>query len=115
MNYGKYQKVAYTKIKQYGSPIKVNRIDGNIYNPETNKYEENEEVITGYALQNSYNQSNIDGTNIRAGDIYFLSVLDGIPKSNDTVTFNHKTYTVVNVDVLSPDGNVNIYYKIQAR
>lgn len=115
MNYSKYQTKAYAKIKQYGSVIKVIRSGGNVYNPKTNEYVKNEETISGYALQSSFKQNNIDGTNIRIGDVYFLAVLDGVPKTNDSVIFGDKSYTVVNVDILSPDGNTNIYYRLQAR
>lgn len=115
MNYDKYQTKAYTKIKQYGSVIKIIRSNGNVYNPKTNEYVKNEETISGYALQSSFKQNNIDGTNIRIGDVCFLAVLDSVPKTNDSVIFCDKTYTVINIDVLSPDGTTNIYYRIQAR
>ena len=44
-----------------------------------------------------------------------MASLNGLPKSNDSITFGNKKYTVVNVDVMNPDGNTDIFYTIQAR
>lgn len=115
MNYSKYAKKAYVKIKKYGSPIKIIRSGSNVYNAETNSYENSGTEISGYALQSSFDQKNIDGTNIRFGDVLFFAVFDESPKSNDEAIFNGKSYTVVNVDVFAPDGITDIYYKVQAR
>lgn len=115
MNYSKYADKAYSKIKQYGSPIKITCSGNKPYNFSTNTYEDSGKEINGYALQSSFDQKNIDGTNIRFGDVVLLAVLDGVPKSNDTVVFCEKSYTAVSVDVLSPDGKTGIYYRIQAR
>lgn len=115
MNYQKYADKAYSKIKQYGSPITVKRSGSKVYNPLKNTYEDSGITLSGFALQSNFDQKNIDGTNIRYGDVLLMCVLDGVPKSNDTVAFGAKGYTVVNVDVLSPDGQTDIYYKIQAR
>lgn len=115
MNYSKYANKAYTKIKQYGSPIKITRSGGKIYNQITNTYENNGKEINGFALLSSFDQKNIDGTNIQFGDVLFFSSLDDTPKSNDTVLYNGKSYTVVNVDVFAPDGKTDIFYNIQAR
>lgn len=115
MNYQKYANKAYSKIKQYGSPITIQRSGSTSYNPLTDKYENNGVILSGFALQNNFDQKNIDGTNIRYGDVLLMCVLDGEPKSNDTIAFGSRGYTVVNVEVLSPDGQTDIYYKIQAR
>lgn len=115
MNYSKYAKKAYSKIKQYGSPITVTRAGNKTYNVETNSYDDNGKTISGYSLLSSFNQKDIDGTNIKFGDILFFASLDDVPKSNDTVLYNGKSYTVVNVDVFAPDGKTDIFYNIQAR
>lgn len=115
MNYQKYADKAYSKIRQYGSPIKIRRSGKKTYDPSTNTYTDSGTEINGFAIMRNYNQHNIDGTNIRMGDVQFMASLDGQPKSNDTITFGTKSYTVVNVDVMSPDGNTDIFYTIQAR
>lgn len=115
MNYSKYANKAYSKIKQYGSSIKITRSGSKVYNPSTNSYEDSGKEINGYALQSNFDQKNIDGTNIQFGDILLFAYLDDIPKSNDTVLFNEKSYTIINVEKVSPDGKTDIYYNIQAR
>ena len=115
MNYQKYADKAYTKIKQYGSPITIKHSGKREYNPATNTYTDGGTEITGFAILRNYNQYNIDGTNIRIGDVQFMASLNGLPKSNDSITFGNKNYTVVNVDVMNPDGNTDIFYIIQAR
>lgn len=115
MTYSKYAGKAYSKIKQYGSPVKITRSGSGVYNSATNSYEGDRNDVNGYALQSSFDQNNIDGTNVRIGDIILLAALDGVPKSNDTVVFCGKSYTAVSIDVLSPDGKTDIYYRIQAR
>lgn len=115
MNYSKYANKAYSKIKQYGSPITVTRSGSMVYNDITNKYDNSGKTIQGYSLLSSFDQKNIDGTNIQFGDVLFFAVLDDVPKSNDTVLYNGKSYTIVNVEKLSPNGKTDIYYNIQAR
>ncbi len=115
MNYQKYADKAYTKIKQYGSPITVKRAGKKEYNTATNTYTDSGEEYTGFAIQRNFNQHNIDGTNIKFGDVLFMASLNGEPMSNDTVTFGGKSYTVVSVQTMNPDGNTDIFYNIQAR
>lgn len=114
-DYTVYQKRAYEKIKQYGSPVTVKRAGKKEYDKTTNTYTDTGVEYTGYAIQSSFDQKNIDGTNIKFGDILLMCTLNGVPMSNDTVTFGSKMYTVITVDVLSPDGATNILYNIQAR
>lgn len=114
MNYQKYADRASEKIRQYGSEIEIVRSGGK-YNPETNSYENDCDRLSGYGIQSSFNLNNIDGTNIRIGDVLLTCVLNGCPKSNDTVVFHSNRYTIVDVNVFSPDGKTAIYYKIQAR
>lgn len=115
MNYQKYSKKAYVKIKQYGSPVKCIFSGGRKYNPDTNSYDDETKELNGYGLQSSFTLNNIDGTNIRIGDILITCVLNGVPKTNDVIILQDKEYTVVNVNQFSPDGKTDIYFKIQAR
>lgn len=115
MNYTKYADKAFTKIKQYGSPIIIKRSGKKEYDPTTNTYTDSGLEITGFAICRNYNQHNIDGTNIKFGDVMFMAKLPNRPQSNDTVIFGGRTYTVINVDPMNVDGNVDIFVNIQAR
>ena len=115
MNYQKYADKAFEKIKKYGSPITIKHSGGKIYNPETNTYSDSGTTISGVAIQRNYNQRDIDGTNIRMGDIQFMCSLPSKPFTNDTISFGNRTFTVVNVMPMNPDGNTDIFFNIQAR
>ena len=115
MNYSKYQTKAYAKIKQYGSVIKVIRSGGNVYNPQTNEYENTVIKINGKGVISNYSVENIDGTNVLAGDVSIMAVFDDTPKINDELKIGDKEYHIVNFTELNPNGSSSIYYKIQAR
>ena len=115
MSYQKYADKAHRKIKQYGAPITVRRAGKKVYDKATNTYVDTGEEFSGVAIQRSFEQKNIDGTNIKFGDVLLMACLDGRPQSNDTVAFGGKTFTVVNVDPMNPDGNTDIFVKIHAR
>lgn len=115
MNYQKYADKAYNKIKKYGSAIMITHSGSREYNPATNQYEETGTTVTGVAIQRNYQQRDIDGTNIRQGDIQFMASLNGKPYTNDKIEFEGKEYTVINISALAPDGKTDIFYTIQAR
>ena len=115
MSYQKYADKAFEKIKKYGSLIKVKRAGEEEYDPETNTYSGGGEEFTGYAIQRNFNQRNVDGTNIKYGDVLFMAQLPERPQTNDTVVFGGREYTVINVEPLNPDGSIDIFVNIQAR
>lgn len=115
MNYQKYANKVFAKLKEKGSPITVKRSGKKTYDPKTNKTTDNGVEFKGYACQFSFDQKDIDGTNIRFEDVRFMAALDGRPQSNDTVTFEGKTYTVINARPFNVNGKTDIYYTIQAR
>ena len=115
MNYGKYASKAYTKIKQYGSPITVKRAGKKVYDKTTNTYTDTGKEFSGYAIQRNFDQKNIDGTNIKFGDVLFMACLSERLHSNDTVIFVGRKYTVINVEPLNVDGSVDIFVNIHAR
>lgn len=114
MNYAKYEKKAREKIKAYGSECEIKRKTTS-YNADTNTYEDVEDINKGYALQSQFDIANINNTNIKFGDILLLCVFDRSPKPNETIKFGEKTYTIVNVQSLNPNGKTDIYYKVHAR
>lgn len=115
MNYVPYANKAFKKLGEKGSTISVTRAGNKVYNKETNTYTDSGETFSGKAVQLMYDQRDIDGTNIKFGDVKFLAQLPKRPMSNDTVSFGGKTYTVINADPLNPDGSVDIIVYIQAR
>lgn len=118
MSYQKYRDKAYTKIKKYGAPITVtsqSELSETVYNEETDEYEGVPVVYKGVAIMRNFDQRNIDGSNVKFGDVLFMACINGEPMSNDTVTFQGKDYTVINVSALNPDGSGAIFYNIHAR
>ena len=116
MNYTKYQSKAFAKVQKYGSPFTVKKADKKVYDKDTGTYSDTGETDTGVALQFTFDQKDIDGTNIKFADVKFMAVLkSGNPQSNDTVTFEGKSYTIINARPLNLNGQTDIYYTIQAR
>ena len=115
MNYQKYADKAYEKIKKYGSAIMITQSGAKVYDPTTNTYVDSGTSVLGVAIQRTYSQKDIDGTNIKMGDVEFMASLNGKPQANDEIEFEGKKYTVVFVRPLAPDGATDIFYTIQAR
>ena len=115
MKYDKYAVKARTKISQYGSTVKITRVKGEAYNPQTNTYSGTDEYIYGAGLAMSIDWSRIDGKNILAGDVFLMCVLESEPKQDDRLEWGGKSYNVVNADPVSPDGSVVIYWELQLR
>lgn len=115
MNYQKYHNKAFDKVKKYGSSIIIKRIGESQYNPDTNEYEDETVEIKGVALQLNFEQRDIDGTNVKYGDVKFMAVLDGTPQANDTVEFEGKSYVIIYPRPLNLNGKTDIYCIIQAR
>lgn len=114
MNYESIAQKAASKIAQYGSYIVIKR-GGGEYDSENDTYTEGEQVATGSALQSSFSLHDIDGTNIKTGDIMLMASLDGAVQAGDKALYGGKVYTVVNASPLSPNGGVCIYWKLQCR
>ena len=115
IDYGKYSKKAREKISQYGSVCEIRNSGKKVYNKELNTYEDTSESIKGYALQQKIDLANIDGTNIKFGDILLMCVFDERPNPNGTITFGGHTYTIINIESVNPNGMTDIYFKVHAR
>ena len=119
MNYHKYADKAFAKLQKYGNAkptnITIKRSGKKVYDKTTNTYTDTGEEFSGVAIQRNFNQKNIDGTNIKFGDVLFMAQLPKRPKSNDTVIFGGSSYTVINVEPLNVDGSVDIFVNIHAR
>ena len=115
MNYQKYSDKAYEKLKKYGSTIMIKQSGQKEYDPATNTYVDNGLSVVGVAIQRQYSQKDIDGTNIRMGDVEFMASLNGKPQTNDEIEFEGKRYTVILANPLNLNGKTDIFWKIQAR
>ena len=73
-----------------------------------------ESSTTIKAIERSYEQHQIDGTNIMSGDKIFIFVSSTVPTTRDEIIDGSKTYSIVNVIEKKP-GDVSILYKIQVR
>lgn len=116
MNYNKYAEKTKKKIAQYGGKCTIIRKgEEEVYDPSTDSYSNTDVRIEGKAILNNYDVSAVNGTSVLAGDVNLMCTFDEEIKNGDTVSFGGKNYTVINVNPLSPDGSVVIYYDVQAR
>ena len=99
-----------------GQPITITTVTPGAYNPSTGGVSSTETVQTGVGLPIAYKASEIDGTNIRRGDVKVTVAGSGItePKVNGQITFIGFTGTIKNVEIVFPDGNP-IIYRLQVR
>lgn len=115
MNYNKIAKSAKKTIIKNGSPCYIKRVNEPVYNHDTHEYEGVDVVINGYAVQDSFAVENIDGTNIKTGDVRLMCVFDGVPLVDDSLFIGDNKYTVISIRKVQPDGVTVIYYDIQGR
>lgn len=115
MNYSKYADKVYKKLSQYGGDCLITRQGSGNYNPETDEYDDEQIEIKGKCLVSFYDAKNIDGTNIKSGDIKVMASLSAAPKTGDAIKIESEIFTVINWSALKPNGNLAVYYTIQAR
>lgn len=105
-----------TKIlKKYGSLCLFEVKEKSVYNPLTNEYENENRTIGGYAVRENYNNDIIDGSLIQAGDVRFVCSFKQKPKIGNILKFGKDTYTIINVETINPNGEIDVVYIIQAR
>lgn len=104
-----------------GAPLTLSRTVKGPRNPDTGATTDVTTTYPGSGLRESYEQSDIDGTNIKVGDVKFivspvqLNSLD-MPQAapQDKVTFDGKIYTVVQVNPWNYAG-LAVGFEVQAR
>ena len=99
-----------------GQPITITTIATGAYNPSTGGVFSTETTQTGVGVPVGYKASEIDGTNIKRGDVKVIVAASGLtePKVNGLVSFVGFTGTIKNVEIVAPDGTP-IVYKLQVR
>lgn len=115
MNYSNVKAKALKALKKNGSLCVLTKHGEEVYNAETNEYEQVTESYEGNAIVSSYDLKNIDGTNILAGDARIMAVLNVLPAMGDKIKVGNDEFTVINVNPFAPDGVTTIYYIIQGR
>lgn len=113
-DYARVRATAEKQIYHFGQGATLRRIvPGSGPNPGA-------PTVTDYPCQivvTNYSQYNVDGTLVKAGDRKVLMSTKGLsvePQVNDRLIVGIHTYTLVNVDPLSP-GGVNVLFTVQAR
>jgi len=115
MNYSKLSQKVFNALKKNGGICKVVRTLEETFNEETCEYEKTEKIIEGYAVQNTFNLANVNGTTIQAGDVNLMCSLSEKPLPTDKIEFGETEYSIVSIAPFNPDGSTDIFYNIQAR
>lgn len=100
-------------IERFGQTVTFHRVTtetGDAWNPT--------QTTTGYSAKAAvlgYEDSEIDGTMVQAGDRkLYVSVFDIEPTTSDKVVIGAETLRVVNVKPLNPAGTV-VFFEVQCR
>lgn len=116
MNYQKYANKSEKKIKQYGSPCTlIKKGTEEVYDPTTDTYSATDVRYDGNAIMSAYDIKFVNGTTILAGDVSFMCTFKVKPENSDKIEYCGKVYKVIDVKPFSPNGMVDIYYKVQGR
>lgn len=116
MNYNKYANKAKNKINQYGGECYIIRKGADeVYNEDTCEYESTSIKIDGKGVLSNYDEIQVDGSSVLSGDLKLMCILDKAPELTDRITFGKKTYSIVKINEINPDGRCVIYYDLQVR
>lgn len=115
MNYTAIANKVVNKLKQYGTACQIKRVSGEVYNPETNEYENTETVVNGNGIAGNYALEAVDGTNVKIEDVNIMCMFDSAPVVNDKLTFGSKEYSIISIKEVNPSGNKVLYYEAQCR
>lgn len=116
-DYGSLGADAAGLIEEFGAAAVLKRSVAGDYDPRFGDVDDNGlQVFNTVAVRVEYELSDVDGTQIRAGDVKLLVTPDlaTTPQSGDTIEFAGDTYTVVVSTPLSPAGVV-VLHQVQAR
>jgi hypothetical protein len=116
-------KLAEKKIRQYGAKAVLRiPVGKSLWDDKTATWVDGYEEHQGVCLITNYQQRDIDGTVIEAGDRRLLCVFQGEPKPKVSLIDVYKktgaldaTYTVVTCGPPVPDATTTILFKIQGR
>ena len=114
--YDSFVALALDLLGRKGQPITITTVTTGAYNPSTGGVSSTETVQTWVGVPVGYKASEIDGTNIKRGDVKVIVAASGLvePKVNGQVSFIGFAGTIKNVEIVAPDGTP-IVYKLQVR
>jgi hypothetical protein len=123
MNYLRSAKLARRMISRNGAKAVLRIPTGeSTWDDDTASYLETYDEYPGVCLVTNYEQEDLDGTLIQAGDSRLLCVFPAEPKPDVSLVDVYKkngtlaaTYNVVNCSPLSLDATTVILFKIQGR
>jgi hypothetical protein len=123
MNCTSVAKLAGRKIRQYGTKAVLRVPTGeSVWDDETATWTGGYAEHKGACLVTAYEQKDIDGTVIEAGDKRLLCVFPAEPKPGVSLVDVYRktgepdaTYSVVSCGPLAPDSTTVILYRVQGR
>lgn len=103
-------------LAEYGQFISLSREAGRTYAPGTGGFTGGAPTTwTGNGATFNYNNRDIDGVQVKAGDVrLLLEAVSTEPEPGDQVTIGSVEYYAVAVEPLSPGGTA-VIYNIQLR
>ena len=110
--YSAFKKVAKKQLGVFGVEITFTRTSSSGFDPQTGKNINSTSTFTGYAMKSNYNNSEIDGTIVKNGDVrLMLERTDIVPVSGDVASVNGSgIYRVMDVRHVAPAEEDVIYY-----
>ncbi len=115
MNYTELASHVEKLIAKYGKTLTLRSYSAATYDPVTMTYTPGTAVDTPIsAVEESYKNYEIDGTQIRAGDIRLIASSDVVPTTAMKIVIENVEWEIVSIYNLRP-STVTLYYTIQAR
>ncbi len=110
--YSAFENVAKKQLGVFGVEITFTRTSSSGFDPQTGKNISSTTTFAGYAMKSNYNNSEIDGTIVKNGDIRLMLERTGVvPVSGDIASVNGSgVYRVMNVQHVAPAEEDVIYY-----
>jgi hypothetical protein len=123
MNFLRMAKLTEKKIRQFGTKAVLRIPTGeSVWDDDTASYIGTYDEYNGVCLVTGYEQEDIDGTLIEAGDRRLLCVFPVEPKPKVSLVDVYKktgaldaTYNVVDFSSVKPDATTVILFRIQGR
>ena len=117
MNYSALQTTSERLLRENGQAITFSYTTGAVINPATGEVTDagTTATVTGYGIATNYQNTEIDGESVLAGDLRLIANnVATEPEPDWTVSVNSKTWRVMNVQPVNPAGT-NVIYICQLR
>lgn len=115
MNYVELANHTKKLIAKYGKTLILRSYSAATYDPVTMTYVNGAAIdIQISAVEEAYKDYEIDGTQIRAGDMRFLASSAVVPTTSMKIVIDGAEWEIVKINPMRP-GEVTLYYEIQAR